>query len=96
MAMNGTRKPEPVFTGPQWDILKANIGNATFATPRAGTAMPVKIVDAKVATGEQNLYDITIDLRGAYIKEELDIQNAVERAIDAREARNGRRRVIGG
>lgn len=96
MAMNGTRKPEPVFTGPQWDILKANIGNATFDVPGSGRVMPVKVVDTNVATGEQNVYDITIDLRGAYIKEDLDIQDAVERAIDAREARNGRRRVIGG
>ena len=91
---NGTRVPEPVFTGPQWDILKANIGNARYDLPgRPGTAMPVKVVD-NVASGEQNVYDITIDLRGAYVKEEIDIQTAVEKAIDAREARNGRRRVI--
>lgn len=39
-------------------------------------------------------FDVTIDLRGATIKEDVDIEKAVNKAIDARENKVGRKRVV--
>lgn len=47
-----------------------------------------------VASGEACEYNVTIDLRGAYIKEDIDIERAVDKAIEKRENKNGRKRVI--
>lgn len=47
-----------------------------------------------VASGGGDVYDIDIDLRGAYIKEDVDIEKAVNKAIDARETRRGRSRKV--
>jgi TP901 family phage tail tape measure protein len=47
-----------------------------------------------VASGGDTGYNVTIDLRGAMVKEDVDIERAVAKAIDARESRNGRRRVV--
>jgi len=89
---NGTRRPEPVFTGPQWDILKANI-NPTFDVPSNGMPTPVRVVD-NVANGGETRYDVTVDLRGAVIKDDIDFQAGVERALDNIENRKGRKRKI--
>lgn len=47
-----------------------------------------------VASGGGDEYNVTIDLRGAYIKEDVDIERAVNAAIDKRENKLGRRRVV--
>lgn len=47
-----------------------------------------------IASGGGSDYNVTIDLRGAYIKEDVDIEKAVNTAIDKREARLGRKRVV--
>jgi len=47
-----------------------------------------------VANSTENGYNVTIDLRGALVREDVDIERAVAKAIDARESRNGRRRVV--
>lgn len=47
-----------------------------------------------VASGGGDRYDITIDLRGAAIHEDVDIERAVNKAIDARESRRGRSRKV--
>lgn len=47
-----------------------------------------------VASGMGNQYDVTIDLRGAYVKEDVDIERAVEKVLDKIEYKNGRKRVI--
>lgn len=39
-------------------------------------------------------FHVTIDLRGATIREDVDIEKAVYTAIDAREKRKGRKRVV--
>lgn len=38
---------------------------------------------------------ISIDLRGAYIKEDVDIEKAVEKALQKRDSNRGRSRVVG-
>lgn len=47
-----------------------------------------------VASGGGDSYTVTIDLRGAYVKEEVDIERAVNSAIDNRENKIGRKRVV--
>lgn len=47
-----------------------------------------------VASGGGDVYDIDIDLRGAYIKEDVDIERAINKAIDARENKRGRSRKV--
>lgn len=39
-------------------------------------------------------YNVTIDMRGSTIKEDVDIEKAVNSAIDKRESRVGRKRVV--
>lgn len=46
------------------------------------------------ANGGGTGYNVVIDLRGAYIKEELDIERAVNKAIDRRESKVGRKRIV--
>jgi hypothetical protein len=47
-----------------------------------------------VANGGGDEYNVTVDLRGAYIKEDVDIEKAVNVAIDKRENKLGRKRVV--
>ncbi len=47
-----------------------------------------------VASGGNDRYDFTIDLRGAYIKEDVDIEKAVDAAIAKKENRLGRKRIV--
>jgi len=48
----------------------------------------------KIDQGVNNDYNVTIDLRGAYVREEIDIEKAVNRAIAAKESKLGRKRGI--
>lgn len=48
----------------------------------------------KIDQGVNNDYNVTIDLRGAYIREEIDIEKAVSVALDKRESKLGRKRSI--
>ncbi|QOI67439.1 tape measure protein [Streptomyces phage Beuffert] len=48
----------------------------------------------KIDQGVNNDYNVTIDLRGAYIREEVDIEKAVNTAISKRESKLGRNRSI--
>lgn len=47
-----------------------------------------------VAGGSDSGYSVVIDLRGAYIKEDVDIEKAVNKAIDSRENKRGRSRKV--
>lgn len=49
---------------------------------------------SNVASGGSDRYDFTIDLRGAYIKEDVDIERAVDAAIAKKENRLGRKRIV--
>lgn len=44
--------------------------------------------------GGGETFHVTLDLRGAMIKEDVDIEKAVNKAIDARENKLGRKRVV--
>lgn len=44
--------------------------------------------------GGGDTFHVTLDLRGAMIKEDVDIEKAVNRAIDQRESKVGRKRVV--
>jgi hypothetical protein len=46
--------------------------------------------------GGSNSYSVTIDLRGATIDSDVDIEKAVNAALDKRESKRGRNRHIGG
>lgn len=48
----------------------------------------------KIDQGVNNQYNVSVDLRGAYIREELDIEKAFNAAIEKRESRLGRNRKI--
>lgn len=48
----------------------------------------------KIDQGVNNQYNVNVDLRGAYIREELDIEKAFNMAIDKRESKLGRDRKI--
>jgi hypothetical protein len=47
-----------------------------------------------IESGGGDSFHVTLDLRGATIKEDVDIEKAVNRAIDVREAKLGRKRVV--
>lgn len=47
-----------------------------------------------VASGVGDNYTITIDMKGAIIREELDITRAVHAAIDERDKKKGRKKVV--
>lgn len=44
--------------------------------------------------GGGDTYEVTLDLRGAMIREEIDIERAVNSAIEKKNARVGRRRTV--
>ncbi|QIN94592.1 tail length tape measure protein [Streptomyces phage Muntaha] len=48
----------------------------------------------KIDQGVNNDYNVTIDLRGAYVREEVDIEKAVNSALAKRESKLGRKRSI--
>lgn len=48
----------------------------------------------KIDQGVNNQYNVSVDLRGAYIREELDIEKAFNTAIEKRESKLGRDRKI--
>ena len=48
----------------------------------------------KIDQGSSNQYNVNVDLRGAYIREELDIEKAFNTAIGKRESKLGRDRKI--
>lgn len=52
-----------------------------------------KFKDAVSGMGGDTFH-VTLDLRGAMIKEDVDIEKAVNKAIDARENKLGRKRVV--
>lgn len=53
-----------------------------------------KAFKERVASGPASSYSVVIDLKGAYIHEDVDIEKAVNTALDKREALTGRKRVI--
>jgi murein DD-endopeptidase MepM/ murein hydrolase activator NlpD len=59
------------------------------------TASLTKKFKENVASGGGgDYYDIDVDLRGAYIKEDVDIKKAVHEAIAEKENKVGRKKVI--
>jgi murein DD-endopeptidase MepM/ murein hydrolase activator NlpD len=48
----------------------------------------------RIDQGVNNDYNVTIDMRGATIREDIDIKKAVYAAIDERESKLGRKRTI--
>jgi murein DD-endopeptidase MepM/ murein hydrolase activator NlpD len=50
--------------------------------------------DSVAGSGGGDTFHVTLDLRGAMIKEDVDIERAVNKAIDARENKVGRKRVV--
>lgn len=58
------------------------------------TSALTKRFSENVASGGGDSYTVTIDLRGAYIKEDVDIERAVNTALDKRETKRGRKRTV--
>lgn len=58
------------------------------------TAPLTKKFQENVANGGGDHFHVTLDLRGAMIKEDVDIEKAVNMAIDARENKLGRKRKV--
>ena len=50
----------------------------------------------KLAAGDSIGYTVTVDLRGSTIQSDVDIEKAVNKALDKRESRLGRKRTVGG
>ncbi len=48
----------------------------------------------KIDQGVNNQYNVSVDLRGAYIREDLDIEKAFNTAIEKRESKLGRNRKV--
>lgn len=74
----------------RWDNTMANLHRGETVL----TAPLTKAFKENVATGGGDRYSIAIDLRGAYIKEDVDIEKAVYAAIDKKESKVGRKRVV--
>jgi hypothetical protein len=69
-------------------LVRAHEGETMLTKP-----LTRKFKDGIAGNGGDS-FSVTIDLRGAMIKEDVDIEKAVNHAIDARETKLGRRRVV--
>ena len=49
---------------------------------------------SNLATGSNSEYNVTVDLRGAYINKEIDLDKAINTALDKRESKLGRNRKV--
>jgi hypothetical protein len=49
---------------------------------------------SNLATGSNSQYNVTVDLRGAYVNKEIDIEKAITTALDKRESKMGRNRKV--
>lgn len=58
------------------------------------TAPLTKKLKDNVASDGNVYYDVNIDLRGAYIKEDVDVQKAMDEWWNKKEAKLGRKRVV--
>lgn len=58
------------------------------------TSKLTKQFEDNVAGSGGSNYDVTIDLRGAYIREDVDLERAVMTAINKMESKLGRKRVV--
>jgi hypothetical protein len=56
----------------------------------------LKIGIDNIASGANNQYNVTVDLRGAVVRDEVDIQSAIHKALGEIERKKGPSRRIGG
>lgn len=49
----------------------------------------------RFARGDTSEYNVTIDMRGAVIKSDVDVERAVDKALEKRESKLGRNRKVG-
>lgn len=71
-----------------------NTGNMPTRNVMSAAFESIMNRNGNVASEGGDEYNVTIDLRGAYIKEDVDIERVVEKALDKREGRRGREKVI--
>lgn len=78
----------------RWDNTVANLhkGEKVLTAP---LSKQLENGIAKIDQGVANEYTLKVDLRGATIRENVDIEKAVETVLDKREAKFGRSRKIG-
>lgn len=74
----------------KWDNTKAVLHQGETVLTKTMTQR----FKENVANGGGDSYTVTVDLRGAYIREELDIEKAVSAAIDNKQNKLGRKRVV--
>lgn len=70
---------------------KLHEGEAVLTKPLTNT---LKSGIDKIDQGTSNEYNVTVDLRGSTIKSNVDIEKAVNDALDKRESKRGRKRKI--
>lgn len=71
--------------------------NTLISAHKGETVLPARLTEQfknNVRNGGGDTYEFTLDFRGATIKEDVDIEKAVYAAIDKKETRQGRRRVV--
>jgi SLT domain-containing protein len=91
IGLNGTGKPEPVFTEGQWSIMSSLIANTTtMASAMANAA----VNSGNVASESGPTYNVKVDMTGATISSNVDMKQAVYDALIAIDYQNGRSRSI--
>jgi hypothetical protein len=85
VGLNGTGKPEPVFTEGQWEVMKSLVSSGVSS----------KIGSSDIASGGGREYNLTIDMRGSTISSTVDMEQAVAAALDKIDSRMGVSRTIG-
>jgi SLT domain-containing protein len=87
IGINQSGKPEPVFTDAQWRIMKNLVSRSVPGLNGAGLS--------NVASEFASTYNVTIDMKGAHINSNVDMEEAVYSALIKIDDKLGRTRTIG-
>lgn len=93
VGLNGTGKPEPVFTDEQWSIMSSLIANTT--TMAAAMSEAAMGTASGIANEGGNTYNVTVDMTGATFQSDIDVEKAVVNALSKLDYKYGRSRTIG-
>jgi TP901 family phage tail tape measure protein len=94
IGLNGTGKPEPVFTDEQWTVMSSLVSNGA-SNAQAVKTISDAVQNGSIDSGSNAQYNITVDMTGATIAKTVDMEKAVSNALDKIDAKLGRSRTIG-
>lgn len=90
VGLNGTGKPEPVFTQEQWAIMSSLIANTTSMA----SAMTAGAATGNVASESKHTYNVKVDMSGSTFQKDIDVEKAVYTAMVKFQNKTGMNRTI--